>query len=221
LDEKEKRKYRMNVSTRYLLMCGIFSSLWYVAINAMVPLYYPGYSLLDHTPSELSAVGAPTRTLWLIAVAPYMPLFAAFGWGVLRVAMDNRALRITGFLILAYCVWNFYWPPMHTREVLAAGGGTLSDTLHLVWAGVTVALFVLIMGFGAASQERGFRFFTIVSAVLLIFFGFLTSQLAPNVGANLPTPWIGVYERINIAVFLVWVMVFAAQLLRASRQPNA
>jgi hypothetical protein len=28
-----------------------------------------------------------------------------------------------------------------------------------------------------------------------------------NLASHLPTPWIGVYERINIGVFLLWVVV--------------
>jgi len=210
----ETIKHTSENVTRFLLICGILSSLWYVVINAFVPLAYPGYSFLDHTPSELSAIGAPTRILWIIAVAPYMPLFALFGWGVLRVARESRMLRITAWLIFFYCVFNFYWPPMHMREVLAAGGGTLSDTLHLVWAGVTVLLFVLISIFGAMALGNRFRIYTMVNLALLLFFGFLTSQLAPNVGLNLPTPLIGFWERLNIALFLAWVVVFSIALLQ-------
>jgi hypothetical protein len=33
--------------------------------------------------------------------------------------------------------------------------------------------------------------------------------------ANLPTPWMGVWERIGIGVFMVWVVVLATALLRA------
>jgi hypothetical protein len=39
---------------------------------------------------------------------------------------------------------------MHHREVIAAGGGTLTDTLHLVWAGITVFLMFVYIAFGAA-----------------------------------------------------------------------
>jgi hypothetical protein len=200
--------------TKTLLSAGIFSSAWYILINAVVPLYFPGYNLLDQAPSELSAIGAPTRSLWLIAVTPYIILFAAFGVGLLRAAADNRSLRVTGWVVLLYCVWNAYWPPMHMREVLAAGGGTLSDTLHLIWAGVTVFLFLLIMVFGAAALGWSFRIFTILSGILLIFFGFLTSQLAPNIALDRPTPFMGLFERVNIGIFLAWIVVFAATLLR-------
>ena len=45
-------------------------------------------------------------------------------------------------------------------------------------------------------------------------FGVLTFVEAPNVDKNLPTPYIGLWERINIAAFLVWILVFANILLR-------
>ena len=34
---------------------------------------------------------------------------------------------------------------------------------------------------------------------------------------NLPTPWIGLWERINIIVFLMWVVVLATVLWRPVR----
>ena len=45
-------------------------------------------------------------------------------------------------------------------------------------------------------------------------FGVLTFLDAPGIAANLPTPWIGVWERINVGVFLLWVVVLATALLR-------
>jgi len=50
--------------------------------------------------------------------------------------------------------------------------------------------------------------------VILGVFGALTSTSAPRIAKNLPTPWIGVWERINIGVFLLWVVVLAATLWR-------
>ena len=50
--------------------------------------------------------------------------------------------------------------------------------------------------------------------VVLLAFGALTFVEAPRLEANLPTPWIGLWERINICVFLLWVVVLAALLWR-------
>jgi hypothetical protein len=37
---------------------------------------------------------------------------------------------------------------------------------------------------------------------------------APRIDAHLPTPWVVVWERINIGVLLLWVVVLAVALLR-------
>jgi len=64
------------------LTCGILASLWYVGINILVPMLYEVYSMDSLTVSELSAIGDPTRILWVLLVSLYPLLFAAFGWGV-------------------------------------------------------------------------------------------------------------------------------------------
>jgi hypothetical protein len=201
---------------KILLTCGVLSSLWYVVINIFVPMQYEGYSMVSQAPSELSAFDAPTRILWFLLVAIYPLLFTAFGWGVWQVSGGNRKLRIVGGLIIAYCVMNFYWPPMHTREVIAASGGTLSDTLHLVWATMTVLFMMLMMGFGAAALGKNFRLYTIANFIIFMIFGALTFMQSGNLEANLPTPFMGLWERINIAAFMIWVIVFATVLMRGS-----
>jgi len=39
---------------------------------------------------------------------------------------------------------------------------------------------------------------------------------APNLDKNLSTPTIGAWERVNIAAFLIWLVIFAIQ---AQRHP--
>jgi hypothetical protein len=105
---------------------------------------------------------------------------------------------------------------MHQREVLAAGGGTFSDTLHVALGGVTVFLMFLAIGVGAAAFGNRFRLYSIGTVVVLLTFGVLTFIEAPRLQANRPTPWIGLFERINISVFLLWVGVLATVLWRTA-----
>jgi hypothetical protein len=200
---------------RALLVCGILSSLLYAAMTAFIPMQWPSYSSASQTISELSAIGAPTRPLWVVLAIPYTLLVAAFGWGVWRSAVGNRALRAAGAWLLAQGVIGVAWPPMHQREVLASGGGTLTDTMHIVFAMVTVLLMLLAMGFAGAALGSRFRRYTLASIGLLVVFGTLTGIDAPRLQANLPTPWVGVWERLNIGAFMLWVAVLATTLLRA------
>jgi hypothetical protein len=103
---------------------------------------------------------------------------------------------------------------MHQREVLAAGGATLSDTLHIVWSFVAVFFMMTAIGFGAAAYGMRFRLYSIATMVILVALGALTGMDKPRIEANLPTPWVGVWERISIGCFLLWVVVLAVTLLR-------
>ena len=197
-----------------LLWCGIASSLLYAAM--IWGIRYQGYSPLSQVPSELTAVGAPTQALWARLGWIYTVLEAAFGIGLWRWAGRNRAVRTVGGLIVAHASLGLLWPfaPMHQREVLAAGGGTRGDTMHIVLAAGTVVLMFLAIGVGATLFGTRFRVYSILTVVVLLAFGALTFLEAPRLQANLPTPWIGLWERINISVFLLWVVVLAAGLWR-------
>ncbi len=74
---------------------------------------------------------------------------------------------------------------------------------------------MLAIGFGAAAFGMRFRLYSIATLVILVVFGALTGMNGPRIAANLPTPWVGVWERINIGVFLLWVVALATALLRA------
>jgi hypothetical protein len=204
------------MARKSLLVCGILSSLLYVAMTIFVAMQWEAYSSASQTISELSAIGAPTRSLWAVPGAIYTLLVMAFGFGVWASAGPIRALRNAGGLIVAYGSLGEMWPfdPMHLRETLAAGGGTLSDTMHLVLASVTVLLMLLAISFAAAAFGTRFRVYSLATLAILTAFGALTFLDAPRIAANLPTPWIGVWERINIGVFLLWVVVLATTLLR-------
>ena len=199
-----------------LLVGGVLSSLLYAAMTVWIAMQWDTYSSASQTISELSAVGAPTRPLWVLPGAVYTTLVIAFGFGICQSAGRNRSLHVVGRLMLAYGALGLLWPlaPMHLREVLAAGGATLSDTMHIVLGSVTVLVMLLAMSFGAAAFGPGFRRYSMASVVVLVAFGVLTFLDAPKVGANLPTPWIGVWERINVGVFLLWIAVLATTVLR-------
>ena len=193
------------------LACGIVSSILYGGMIAFIR--YEGYSAISQVPSELTAIGAPTAPLWAVLGAVYEVLIATFGWGVWKSAHQHRTLRRVGALLLAYASLGLLWPfgAMHQREVIAAGGGTTSDSIHVALGGVTVLLMFITMGVASRAFGARFRVYTLASIVILVTFGMLTFSEAPRLSQNLPTPWIGLWERINIGIFLLWVIVLAVE----------
>jgi hypothetical protein len=129
---------------------------------------------------------------------------------------------MVGLLLLASVLLGLLWPfaPMHQREVLAAGGGTFGDTLHKILGVGTVLLFALTVAFGGAAFGKRFRFYSFVTIALSFVFGMLTGIQASRLSENLPTPYIGLFERISIAAYMTWLVVLALMLLRP-REANA
>jgi hypothetical protein len=202
------------VLKKVLLFCGIISSLFYIGMNVFIPMLYAGYNSFTQTVSELSAIGTPTRQVWVNMALFYTMLLIAFGFGILKTANQIRNLRIVGILVIIHAVIGIFWPPMHQREVLAAGGGTITDTLHIVWTMITVPFFMLEIGFGAAAFGKRFRWYSIITVIIIIFFGMLTGIGSRSMEANLPTPWLGVWERIIIGGYMIWVIVFAISMMK-------
>jgi hypothetical protein len=173
---------------------------------------YPGYSYTSQQVSELSAIGAPTRSLWVAMTIVWSPLVITFGIGVWLLAGQKRALRVTGILLAIWGVIGFSWMffPMHLRgtEALAA------DVMHIVFGAIQVVLMVLFIAFGAAALRWGFRFYSIGTIVLLLVFGALVSTQVTAIAAGQPTPWMRVIERVSVYAPILWVLVFAIVLLR-------
>jgi hypothetical protein len=201
---------------RSLLMAGIVSSLYYAALTVYVPTQWPGYSNMSQAVSELSAVGAPTRSLWVILCVPYTLMMIGFGLGVWLTGAERRRMRVAGASFIANGVLGVFWPPMHLRGVETS----LTDTLHLVWTAAWLLLMLAAMGFAAAAMGRRFRSYTAATILAFVVFGVLTSVESVGLAAGLPTPYLGLWERINVGVGLLWVAVLAVVLLVARPLPE-
>jgi hypothetical membrane protein len=214
---QEAKKAAASQWVNLLLTCGIIASLLYIAMNIIVPMFYPGYNPTSQVVSELSAIGAPTRAIWLVPGILYSLLVAAFGWGIRLTAGKSRNLRTLGILMIISGLVGLAWTPMHRREILAAGGGSFTDTWHIVMTFITLVLMLALIGFGAAAMKRPFRIYSVLTVVVFMVFGILTWLASPGISSNLPTPMIGVWERINIGAYMLWMIVLAVQLLQRAR----
>lgn len=199
-----------------LLICGILSSLLYAATDILGGMRYEGYSFISQAISELAAIGAPSKPFVDRLFVTYGVLLAAFGIGVWISAGRERVLRIVGGLLTGIAInglaWNF--SPMHMRGTEMA----LTDTMHVVHAAVASILILPAIGSGAAAFGNRFRLYSIGTILLLLVSVALTGLDAPRMEANLPTPWVGVMERINVYSYLLWVAVLSIALSRVHRR---
>lgn len=198
-----------------LLACGILSSLLYVSRDLAALLGYPGYDFANQVISELSEIGVPSRGIDIAIGRAYGALIVLFGPGVWLSAGEKRSLRVAGALLATAAVYGSFWPPMHMRGTPAG----LTDMLHIAWTGVWLVLTLLAMAFAAGALGRRFLYYTIATVTVMLLFGALTGLQGTRLAANLPTPAIGVYERVDIGAFLLWAAVLAIRLWPRAPKP--
>ncbi|HET7585855.1 MAG TPA: hypothetical protein VFK13_13145 [Gemmatimonadaceae bacterium] len=69
-------------------------------------------------------------------------------------------------------------------------------------------------GFAAAALGPRFRLYTIATIAVVLAFGAWSGMEAPRIEAGLPTPWLGVRERIFWYAYQLWFLVLAVTLLQ-------
>jgi hypothetical protein len=201
------------VARQILLACGILSSLLYIGRDLAAWLSYPGYDFPNQVISELSAIGLPSRGIDIAMGRSYAALLVLFAAGIWLSAGQRRALRVTGVLLAASAIYGWFWPPMHMRGQPTG----LTDTLHIVWTAAWLVMTLAAMGFAASVLGRRFQYYTAATVAVMVLFGTLTGMQGGRLAAGLPTPFVGVYERINIGAFLLWVVVLAIYLWPAPK----
>jgi hypothetical protein len=200
------------MARRGLLVCGILSSAVYLSADVFGSLRWDGYNYTDQTISELAAIGSPSRPLVMWLFTAYNLLLIAFASGVVLSAADRPALRRSanaiGVIGWIGVVAAFF--PIHVR----GAAWTINETMHSVLTGITVLVIIGAMIFAAQAGGRRFRHYSIVTIVVMSAFGAWSGWIGRGLAAELPTPWIGLTERICIFSYLAWITAFAATLLR-------
>lgn len=210
--------------TRYkarqaLLASGIAYAVLYPVVNdAIAATLYDGYSRMSQAVSELSATGAPPRPFLSVVGPVFSLLQIGFGVGMWQSAHGSRPIQVAGALVVGHGGMSLLWifAPMSQREVIAAGGATSADTMHLLLAagtGLFVTAYVAIFAIGFGWLFRVYSAFTLATALV---FGRLSAQV-DQIEAGDPTPYMGLLERIGIGAWLLWLAVASVVLLRRNR----
>ena len=201
---------------RILLACGVISPLLYAVSDTLAGVLWEGYSFRDQTISELGAIGAPSRTVFAALLIPTYLLLVAFGAGVWQAAEDRRRLRAAAGLLIAFGVLALTVGQFAAMRPRGTEQG-LSGALHLIEGGVAMTMLLVAMGLAAIALGRVFGLYTIGTVAVMLFFGIWSAMEIPQVEAGLPTPWIGVKERISWYSYQLWFLVLAGTLLRESQ----
>lgn len=198
---------------RAFAICGIISPLLYLTMVIVGGALIPGYSHITETVSELLVAGAPNRSLLATLMISSSVLGILFPIGLHRGINEGKGSKVGPvFLIIASVLGIFttYFPQDPGGPPL-----TFAGTVHVV---LIIPMVILSLGAFIAFWRRlksdslwsGYDRYSLITFIVAIPLGVISA-------VSLDSPYVGLLERISVAVILQWGFFMAIKLFRLSK----
>jgi hypothetical membrane protein len=199
-------------------LIGILGPIIYILAVFVGGALRNDYSALYNAISELSMANAPNKLLMDILFGLYNVFILIFGVGAFldpdfkSKKFKSGALMLFVIGVLGLMVLVFTQDPRGTPA-------TLFGTLHIAFSGVTAALTIIsVVVIGLSFKDYvGMKSFSWYSYLTAIFIFLSGGAGAASIAVN--SPFGGLFERITIFLFMVWVLVFSYILYKGNFKP--
>ena len=201
----------------WLGLLGVISFLSYTAAVVFSPMAYPGYNWMAQAVSDLSAVNAPSRMLWiqLASLHGVCGIVSIMAVCIFIQGKLNKVLRI-GLYCFATMNWiSFTGYSMFPLLDSSMSGTSMQDKMHLVVTILVVifsiASLVLIMIGGY--RKKAYRSLAVWAtiALLLMFLGSIGSGIVP-------IEYFGIPERFSVFAATGFNMILGVYLFNGFDQ---
>ncbi len=202
----------LSTAQKVLLACGILASLLKVGTDLLAGSKWKSYNPISQSVSELSAAGAPTRSLVVPLELLYDALMLAFAIGIWQLAGATLLMRIAASLIAANAIISFLvisFLPMR----MAPDGTFSASTIHVVLMAIGVFFFLLAMGLAGAAYTNWFRYYSFGTLLAYVVLAIARLVLPAPTAAGSPVATVGAQERTMALGYLLWVLALAVQQL--------
>jgi hypothetical membrane protein len=194
---------------KFYPLFGILGPIVYILAVIIGGSLRNDYSFLYNTISELAVANAPNLILMSALFAIYNISLFIFGIGAFmdkgidqskKFRTANLMIALIGFLGLLLIFF-----PQDPRTAAV----TFTGTMHIALAGITslfTLISVILMGinFLKVPEWKTFSIYSIVSFIVILASGGMAAMsVASNSGYG------GLFERITIFAFMIWVIVYA------------
>lgn len=172
------------------------------------------YSSLADTISALTSDNAPNLLLMDVLFGLYNISIIVFGVGAFRDSSVNltKKYKAATFMIVLIGVLGLlmlvFTQPVPITNVTTGG------TIHLILAGVSslitmIAILLIGLVYWGNTQMRSFAIYSFISDIIILISG---GMAAVSIGGH--NGYGGLFERITIGFFLLWVIVFSYVILK-------
>jgi hypothetical protein len=181
-------------------------------------ILWKSYNHLQQPISDLTATGAPNRSLLLLFTNIYGGLALIFAVSfTFFESKEHHKLVFWGgisFIILHVVSISYSFFP---QDLPGAEPG-FAGMMHLVVTGLIVPFTILtplLIGFGLKKEKawQTLGNFSLICGILIIIFGGLTGFFFAK-----GLPYFGLVERINIGILQIWTFVMSYKLFTSKHE---
>lgn len=199
---------------------GIISALLYTSAVLIGGFLRSDYSHVSNAISELIMTNAPNKMLLDLIFTFYNSSLAIFGFSTFfylespRTKLLKSAAIMLGVIgVLGLLMFFFSQDP---RGATVTVGGII----HIILAGIMSLLTILTIffagfSFGGEPKLQGLKIYSVFSGLFIIVSGGLTAVVTAN-----GSTYMGVYERLTIGTFILWVLVLSVKLFALNTANN-
>ena len=191
---------------------GILAPLFYIIPTIVGGLLRPGYNHLSNSVSDLLVSGAPNK-IYIVGPFTLYPIFLTiFSFGLFAILKSeplplSSRTGLIGFILIgaAIGILGILTMTIFPQDAMGATM-TTPGLMHLIL--VTLQAFgamaaVLLIGLWFKNNGfAGYSIYSIVSFALILITGLLSI-----IGATRGFQFIGLLQRLNVGVILLWFVV--------------
>lgn len=195
-----------------LTVFGMLGALAYVFHVVLGGFLWKGYNHLMQPISDLTAKGAPDRTLLTGITVVYAIFSIIFAFSAFMVVRKYKVKSLTVGIFLFFCMhivsasYNFF------PEDLPGAAVTFTGIMHWIVTGAIVPLTILSVlivgiGFKKVDELRKYSLYSIITSIILFTAGGTTVIILSN-GLG----YFGLFERLNIGSLQLWMFLVSLKL---------
>ena len=195
---------------KLLFYGGIFGPIVFLLNDIIGSIITQGYSPIINAVSELTQAGSENiyllSSLFLISAI----MLIVFGIGIVAHYKygHSKLLFLGGIFIIILGVFSALSGTIFPMDPFN-GEATFAGTMHIILTGLNIILIILfipLIGIGLYKEKqcKSFRLYSIITVLIMVIFGGLTSVLMTN-----DIELLGLFERITIYTYQLWLFILA------------
>ena len=193
---------------------GIIGPIVYILAVFIGGALRNDYSQITNTISELTLTNAPNKLLLDVLFSFYNISLLIFGCGAyLDSGIDNSKKYKVASIFLALIGLlglSMYFFPQDPR----GAASTMAGTIHIILAGIIspltiISIFLIGLSLRKYSDLKLFEIYSYISGLIVLVSGGIAAVSIAN-----NSIYGGLFERITIFTFMIWVILLSYLILR-------